>query len=148
MPDLLSPVNLHHLQVFRVVAKKLSYSRAAEDLIISQPAVSRHVHALEHELGAHLLGQTGNRVYLTDAGRVVLAYAERVVELTKETSRALAELENLKLSLPSRNATPEWKYPYLLRIASKSRKICCTATWTWASWGHGSFLGCRCGHSP
>lgn len=96
MQELLSHINLYHLQVFRIVAKKLSYSRAAENLLISQPAVSRHVHALEREVGAQLLGQAGNRVYLTDAGRVVLAYAERVVELTQETTRALADLENLE----------------------------------------------------
>lgn len=96
MPELLSRLNLHHLRVFRVVAKRLSYSRAAEGLTISQPAVSRHVQALEREVGAELLGQVGNRVFLTEAGRIVLAYAERVADLTVETARALAELENLE----------------------------------------------------
>lgn len=96
MPELLSRLNFHHLHVFRVVARRLSYSRAAEDLLISQPAVSRHVHALEEEFGTPLLGQVGNRVYLTDAGRMVLAYADRVVEQTHEIQRALADLENLE----------------------------------------------------
>lgn len=96
MPELLSRLNLHHLRVFRSVARRLSYSRAAADLHISQPAVSRYVGALERELGAELLGQTGNRVYLTEAGRAVLAYADRVVELTRETERALAELDSLE----------------------------------------------------
>lgn len=96
MPELLSRINFHHMQVFRVVAKRLSYSRAAEELMISQPAVSRHVHALEREVGAQLLDQAGTRVFLTEAGRVVLAYAERVADLTAETGRALAELEDLE----------------------------------------------------
>lgn len=96
MPESLSHLNFHHLQVFRVVARRLSYSRAAEELLISQPAVSRHVHALEQELGSQLLGQVGNRIYLTDAGRMVLVYADRVVEQTGEVQRALAELENLE----------------------------------------------------
>ncbi len=95
-PTTLSRLSFHHLQVFRAVARRLSYSRAAEEFVISQPAVSRHVHALERELGAQLLGQVGNRVYLTDAGRMVLAYADRVAELTGEVERALAELENLE----------------------------------------------------
>ncbi|MHB1131098.1 MAG: LysR substrate-binding domain-containing protein [Chloroflexota bacterium] len=96
MQDLLSRLNIHHLMVFRAVAKKLSYSRAAEELLISQPAVSRHVDALEREVRAELLGQAGNRVYLTEAGRVVLAYAERLAELTQEAARALGELEDVE----------------------------------------------------
>jgi len=84
------------LQVFYTVAKRLSYSRAAEELYISQPAVSRHVHALEKDLGAKLLGQSGNRVYLTDAGRIVFDYAQRVFALTEEAKRALLELEGLE----------------------------------------------------
>ncbi|MHB1131547.1 MAG: LysR substrate-binding domain-containing protein [Chloroflexota bacterium] len=96
MQETLSRLNFHHLMVFRVVAKKLSYSRAAEELLISQPAVSRHVGALEREMGAELLGQAGSRVYLTEAGRVVLTYAERVAELTRETARALGELEDVE----------------------------------------------------
>ncbi|MDO8671421.1 MAG: selenium metabolism-associated LysR family transcriptional regulator [Dehalococcoidia bacterium] len=89
-------MNFYHLEVFYTVAKRLSYSRAAEELFISQPAVSRHVHALEKELGAKLLGQVGNRVYLTDAGRIVFDYAQRVFALTEETKRALAEFEGLE----------------------------------------------------
>ncbi|MCL4553004.1 MAG: LysR family transcriptional regulator [Candidatus Marsarchaeota archaeon] len=75
-------MNFYHLEVFHAVAKRLSYSRAAEELFISQPAVSRRVHALEKEVGAELLGQLGNRIYLTDAGRIVFDYAQRVFALT------------------------------------------------------------------
>jgi len=89
-------MNFHHLQVFYTVAKRLSYSRAAEELYISQPAVSRHVQSLEKDLGAKLLGQRGNRVYLTDAGRIVFDYAQRVFGLTNEVKRALEELEGLQ----------------------------------------------------
>ena len=89
-------MNYYHLRVFLTVARRLSYSRAAEELYISQPAVSRHVHALEKDLGAKLLGQIGNRVHLTDAGRIVFDYAQRVFALTEETQRALAELEGLE----------------------------------------------------
>ncbi|MCL5960854.1 MAG: LysR substrate-binding domain-containing protein [Chloroflexi bacterium] len=89
-------MNIHHLEVFYAVARHLSYTRAAQELYISQPAVSRHVHALEKELGAKLFQQVGNRVYLTDAGRIVQGFAQRIFALTKETKRALAELEGLE----------------------------------------------------
>ena len=87
-------MNSYHLQVFLAVAKRLSYSRAAEDLFISQPAVSRHVHSLEKELGAQILGQVGNRVYLTEEGKIVYEFARKLAFVEEEMRRALAELEN------------------------------------------------------
>lgn len=87
-------MNSYHMQVFIAVARRLSYSRAAEELFVSQPAVSRHVHSLEKELGAQLLGQVGNRVYLTEEGKIVYEYARKLAFVEEEMKRALAELEN------------------------------------------------------
>ena len=89
------PMNLYRLKIFLAVARRLSYSRAAEDLFISQPAVSRHVATLQRELGAQLLGQSGNRIFLTEAGRMVYGYAQRLFDVEEELSRALAEVANL-----------------------------------------------------
>ncbi|HEX2986637.1 MAG TPA: LysR substrate-binding domain-containing protein [Chloroflexota bacterium] len=88
-------LNLYHLRVFLAVARRLSFSRAAEELFISQPAVSRHVHDLEKEIDATLFGQTGNRVYLTEAGRLVYGYAQRLFDVEAEMMRALRELEEM-----------------------------------------------------
>ena len=88
-------MNLYRLKIFLAVARRLSYSRAAEDLFISQPAVSRHVASLETELGVQLLGQAGNRVFLTEMGRLVLGYAQRLFDVEEELSTALAEAANL-----------------------------------------------------
>lgn len=88
-------MNLYRLRIFLAVARRLSYSRAAEDLFISQPAVSRHVASLEKELGVQLLGQSGNRVFLTETGRMVLGYAQRLFDVEEELVRALAEVANL-----------------------------------------------------
>ena len=88
-------MNLYRLKIFLAVARRLSYSRAAEDLFISQPAVSRHVASLETELGVQLLGQSGNRVFLTEMGRLVLGYAQRLFDVEEELSTALVEAANL-----------------------------------------------------
>lgn len=88
-------MNLYRLRIFLAVARRLSYSRAAEDLFVSQPAVSRHVASLEKELGVQLLGQSGNRVFLTETGRVVYGYAQRLFDVEGELSSALAEMANL-----------------------------------------------------
>lgn len=84
------------LTVFAAVARTLSFTKAAEDLHLSQPAVSQHVRLLEAELGAALFHRLGNRVELTDAGHVVQDYAQRVSILTEEMRHVLDELQGLR----------------------------------------------------
>jgi DNA-binding transcriptional LysR family regulator len=87
----------YRLQVFHAVARYHSYSRAArEALHISQPAVSKHVQALEAELGVPLVQRVGKRVDLTDAGRLVQQYAEQVLTLGEETRRAVLDLQGVQ----------------------------------------------------
>lgn len=88
-------INFHHLRVFAAVARQLSYSRAAEQLYISQPAVSRHVQELERVVGAQVFDRKGRGVSLTDAGRRVFEYAQRVMDLTDELDLAVRELEDI-----------------------------------------------------
>ena len=78
------------------MARHLSFSRAAEDLYTSQPNVSRHISKLEAELGVQLFHRLGTRVALTDAGRMVYDYVQRVFELTGGLQRALNELKGLE----------------------------------------------------
>jgi len=89
-------LNLHRLRVFHAVARRESYSRAAEDLRISQPAVSKHVLDLEEELGAKLFHRLGRRILLTEAGRLMADYAQRIFHLADEARRALEELQGLE----------------------------------------------------
>jgi DNA-binding transcriptional LysR family regulator len=87
----------YRLQVFHAVARYRSYSRAARKALhISQPAVSKHVQALEAELGVPLLQRVGKRMDLTDAGRLVQQYADQVLALAEETQRALLDLQGLQ----------------------------------------------------
>jgi DNA-binding transcriptional LysR family regulator len=74
----------------------LSFSAAAEGLHTSQPNVSKHVRQLEGELGVALFDRLGNRVALTDAGRIVYDYTERLFDMIAEMRRALSELEGLE----------------------------------------------------
>jgi DNA-binding transcriptional LysR family regulator len=87
----------YHLRVFHAVARHGGYARAArEELFISQPAVSKHVQALEEEVGAKLFHRVGKRIALTEAGALVLQYAEQMRRLTEETHRAVRELQGLQ----------------------------------------------------
>jgi LysR family transcriptional regulator, low CO2-responsive transcriptional regulator len=85
--------NLHRLRLFRAVARHLSFTRAASDLAIAQPAVSHQVMALERDLGVRLLDRHGRGVQLTEAGLMVLETADEVLGRLDDLSRTLAELE-------------------------------------------------------
>lgn len=89
-------VSLHQLKVFRAVARHESFSRAAEELYISQPAVSGHVRELERLYGTELFEQVGRRVRLTEAGRLLEEYADRLLALVEESRRAIDELKGLE----------------------------------------------------
>jgi len=66
------------LKVFYTVAKRLSFTKAAEELYISQPAVTKHIHELEQQLGMALFERIGNKIKLTRAGQLVVQHAETI----------------------------------------------------------------------
>lgn len=84
--------NLHRLRLFLAVARHGSYTTAARDLSIAQPAVSHQVQALELELGAELFERHGRRIELTSAGRTLVAMCDDVFHALDDGARALAEL--------------------------------------------------------
>ena len=67
--------------VFRAVAEQLSFRKAAEELYLTQPAVSLQIKALEEELGVQVFDRTGAQITLTPAGKVLLRYAKQVNSL-------------------------------------------------------------------
>jgi DNA-binding transcriptional LysR family regulator len=78
------------LKVFRAVARHLNFRMAAEELLLTQPAVTQQVKALESELGVALFERAGGRVALTTAGEALLPFAERLAELADEARAAVA----------------------------------------------------------
>src|SRR5580704_16123313 len=87
-------MELYALQVFLTVAVEKSFSRAAEKLLRTQPAVSLALQRLEQELGERLIDRSGKDLILTDAGRTVLDYARRFESLRQELGNSLAELRD------------------------------------------------------
>jgi DNA-binding transcriptional LysR family regulator len=89
-------MDLAELQVFLTVAKEGSFSRAAERLYRTQPAVSLAIRKLEDSLGQPLFVRGARPVRLTDAGTLLREYAERLLNLRDEVKKGLMELEGLK----------------------------------------------------
>jgi DNA-binding transcriptional LysR family regulator len=87
-------VELSTLRVFVTIATERSFSRAAEKLGRTQPAVSLALQRLESELGEKLLDRSAKDVLLTDAGRTVLEYALRFQNLEGEMENSIAELRD------------------------------------------------------
>jgi DNA-binding transcriptional LysR family regulator len=96
------------LSSFLEVAKLQSFSRAAEKIYRTQPAISAQVRLLEQECGERLFDRSGKRVSLTPAGEILQRYAQKIIEMHKEALQAVAELNQTargKLQIGANEAT-------------------------------------------
>lgn len=82
------------LKVFYTVAQKLSFTKAANELFITQPAITKHIKELEHHLNLQLFKRNGSTIALTTAGKILLQYTERIFHLYTELETELAQLNN------------------------------------------------------
>jgi DNA-binding transcriptional LysR family regulator len=80
------------LQVFYTVAKQLSFTKAAEQLFMTQPAVTFQVKQLEEHFNTRLFERSHGRIALTPAGRIVVEYAERILAMSEEMDTRVADL--------------------------------------------------------
>lgn len=116
-------LNLRQLTVFYYVAKHLSFTRAAEELFISQPAVTMQIAALEEQYGLPLFSRKKNKLSLTEAGELLFPYAEQVMEIGCQAERALLNLKANPHGLLRIGTTKTFaKYllsPYIIKFRSK-----------------------------
>ena len=86
---------LRQLKVFETVARHLSFSRAAEELHLTQPAVSTQVRQLEEHAGLPLFEQLGKKIYLTTAGNEMLHYSRTIIQQLHEVDEAMSQLKGV-----------------------------------------------------
>lgn len=89
-------ITLRQLQVFEAVARHLNYTRAAEELFLTQPAVSMQIKQLEEQLGQPLFEQLGKKIYLTDPGQEVFRYSQAISRQLEEMEKVLKEMKGLQ----------------------------------------------------
>jgi len=103
-------VTLRQMRVFVSVARHLSFTRAARELHLTQPAVSQQVRLLEEEVGLPLFEKIGRKVQLAPAGTELLSYATQTLELMREASEALAAMRGLRRGILKLAAVSTAKY--------------------------------------
>lgn len=120
-------INFNHLRIFHKVAEKRHFTRAAEALHISQPAVSKQVHELEKNLGQPLFDQIGRKIHLTEAGKLLYDFACRIFALAEAAEAAMSELADLeggRLAVGASTTIGIYMLPQLLgRYKTKYPKI-------------------------
>jgi DNA-binding transcriptional LysR family regulator len=115
-------VELSHLEVLVAVAEEKGFSRGAERLHRTQPAVSQTVRKLEEEIGRPLFDRSSNDATLTDAGEVLYAYARQMLNLRRDARAALQELGDLRRGKVVMAAN-EYTVLHLLPIVSEYRRL-------------------------
>jgi LysR family transcriptional regulator, low CO2-responsive transcriptional regulator len=103
-------VTLRQLRVFAAVARHRSFTRAARELHLTQPAVSQQVKLLEEQVGMPLFEQLGRKIRLAPAGSELLRYATQMAELLREAGETLAAMRGLKRGVLKLGAVSTAKY--------------------------------------
>ncbi|MBN2245143.1 MAG: LysR family transcriptional regulator [Candidatus Aminicenantes bacterium] len=112
-----SPIDFRHLETFCRVADLKSFSKAADDLFLTQPTVSGHILSLEQSLSLRLFDRTSREARLTKAGKVFQEYALKILSFRKELLNALSEFSRGirgELSLGASTIPGEYLLPKLM----------------------------------
>jgi len=109
-------------EVFLSVAENLSFSKAAEDLFISQPAISKHIKEMESQMNISLFLRKGNKVYLTKAGKLTYSYLKEIKDKYRELEFDLGLLNNSfegSLSIGASSTISQYLIPAVLAAFHK-----------------------------
>lgn len=105
------------LQVFQAVAKRLNFTKAAEELFITQPAVTKYIHELEHQFKVKLFDRNGSRIKLTKAGETLLQHTELLFGVYRNLEFEMSNLihqHNGKLKIGASTTVAQYVLPPVL----------------------------------
>ena len=110
------------LKVFHTVAKRLNFTKAADELCITQPAVSKHIQEIENYFQLKLFDRNGTKIKLTEAGEILLEYANRIFTIYSNLEfelNALNQRHNGKLRIGASTTIAQYILPPLLAAFHK-----------------------------
>jgi DNA-binding transcriptional LysR family regulator len=112
-------MNFNQLRIFYSVAKNRSVTLAAKELFLTQPAVSIQIHLLEEYYDVKLFNKCGRGIIITEEGKVLLSYAEKIFSFSDEMEESLRQIKSLKrgkLKIGSSMTFGSCRLPKLLKI--------------------------------
>ena len=107
----------YRLKVFYTVANRLSFTKAANELNISQPAVTKHIKEIENQLNTKLFDRKGTTIQITESGKILFIYAEKSRQLYRDLEFAIAQLnkqEKGKLKIGASTTIAQYILPEIL----------------------------------
>ena len=107
----------YRLKVFYTVANRLSFTKAANELNISQPAVTKHIKEIENQLNTKLFDRKGTTIQLTESGKILFIYAEKNRQLFRDLEFAISQLnkqEKGKLKIGASTTIAQYILPEIL----------------------------------
>lgn len=110
-------LNFNQLRVFYFAAKNLNFTAAAAELFITQPAVTAQVRSFEEYCSLKLFKKRGRKIYLTDEGKILFEYADKILKYEKEIENAIDDMRELKrgiLSLGTTKAYARYFMPLMI----------------------------------
>jgi len=109
-------VTFRQLRLLEAVARHSSFTRASEELHLTQPAVSTQIKQLEEEVGMPLFEQMGKKIFLTEAGKEVYAFSRTIAQQFRDIESVLDDMKGVKRGTLALTVTSTGKYfaPYLL----------------------------------
>lgn len=113
----MSQLENFRLKVFRAVAQHLNFRKAADQLFLTQPAVTLQIQALENELGVRLFDRAGGKVSLTPQGKILLNHANKLASIAAQAERELGTTQGTvsgELSLGVSTTIAQYVLPKLL----------------------------------
>ena len=115
---IVSMINLHHLRIFYRTAKHMSFTEAAKELFISQPAVTNQMRAFEEQLGLKLFVGKPHKILLTESGKLLYEYARRLFDLETEIESAINDLKGLRAGVVSLGTSRTYSHTFLHLLIS------------------------------
>jgi DNA-binding transcriptional LysR family regulator len=110
------PVNFNQLKIFYAVAQKKSFTMAARELFLTQPAVTIQIQKMEKDYQTKLFDRVGKRIFLTESGKILFSYAEKILRLFTQAEEALIDVKELKSGKLSIGASATVGSYYLPKI--------------------------------
>lgn len=117
------PFTLQQLRILKAIAAEKNFTKAAEELYLSQPSLSKQIKILEKNMDLLLINRDSNKISLTENGQVFLEYSERILALCEESCRALVDLKNGergKLIVGSSQTIGTYLMPKVLALFAKT----------------------------